>query len=127
MSGFDGEKLSVTLVKVVADAKGADEFTAPDSGKHFYAVQLRITNKGSAAYCDSPDNCVVVKDASGQQFQSDIADVTAGQSFGSVNLAAGDGVLGMVVFQIPNGDKVVKFHSTPDSGMGTDTAQWNLP
>jgi len=127
VAGFNGEKLTVTLVKVFPDAKGADEFTSPDAGKHFYAVQLRITNAGAAAYSDSPDNSAVLKDASGQQFQTDLSSVTAGQSFGSVNIAPGDSVLGVVVFQVPTGDKPVKVQFTPDSGMGNHTAQWNLP
>lgn len=127
VSGFNGEKLTVTLVKVFPDAKGADEFTTPAAGKVFYAAQLRIVNAGAKAYSDSPDNSVVLKDASGQQFQSDLASVTAGQSFGSVNLAAGDSVLGVVVFQVPSGDRPVKLQFTPDSGMADHTAQWNLP
>lgn len=127
VSGFNGEKLNVALVKVFPDAKGADEFTNPDAGKSFYAVQLRITDAGKSAYSDSPDNSVTLKDASGQQFQPDLADVTAGQSFaGSVNIAPGDSVLGVVVFQVPNGDKPVKLQFTPDSGMADSTAQWNL-
>lgn len=127
VGGFNGEKLTVTLVKVFPDAKGADEFTTPAAGKVFYAAQLRIVNAGAKAYSDSPDNSVVLKDASGQQFQSDLASVTAGQSFGSVNIAAGDSVLGVVVFQVPSGDKPVKLQFTPDSGMADHTAQWNLP
>lgn len=127
VSGFNGEKLTVTLVKVFPDAKGADEFTTPAAGKVFYAAQLRIVNAGAKAYSDSPDNSVVLKDASGQQFQSDLASVTAGQSFGSVNIAAGDSVLGVVVFQVSSGDKPVKLQFTPDSGMADHTAQWNLP
>lgn len=127
VTGFGGEKLTVQLVELFPDAKGADEFTQAGSGKQFYAVQLRITNTGSKAYSDSPDNCVVLRDASGQQFRSDLSNVTAGQSFGSVNLAAGDSVLGVVVFQVPVGDKPVKAQFTPDSGMADSTAQWNLP
>lgn len=127
VAGFGGEKLDVTLVKVFPDAKGADEFTSPAAGKAFYATQLRIMNIGSKAYSDSPDNSVVLRDAAGQQFQSDLASVSAGQSFGSVNLAAGDSVLGVVVFQVPIGDKPVKLQFTPDSGMADNTAQWNLP
>lgn len=127
VAGFGGEKLDVTLVRVFPDAKGADEFTTPAAGKVFYAAQLRIVNAGAKAYSDSPDNSVVLKDASGQQFQSDLASVTDGQSFGSVNLAAGDSVLGVVVFQVPSGDKPVKLQFTPDSGMADHTAQWNLP
>lgn len=127
VAGFSGEKLTVTLVKVFPGAKGADEFTTPDAGKQFYAVQLRIVNTGPKAYSDSPDNCAVLKDASGQQFQPDLSNVTAGQSFGSVNIAPGDSVLGVVVFQVSAGDKPVKVQFTPDSGMADHTAQWNLP
>ncbi|HZP55029.1 DUF4352 domain-containing protein [Actinocrinis sp.] len=127
VTGFNHEKLAVTLVKVFPDAKGADEFTSPDAGKVFYAVQLRIANAGGVAYSDSPDNGTVLKDAAGQQFQTDLASVTAGQSFGSVNIAPGDSVLGVVVFQVPNGDKPVRLQFTPDSGMADSTAQWNLP
>jgi uncharacterized protein DUF4352 len=126
VTGFDGAKLSITLVKVFPNAQGADEFTSPQSGKEFYAVQFRITNKGTAAYSDSPDNCAVLKDASGQQFQTDLSDVTAGQSFGSVNIAPGDSVLGVIVFQVPKGDNPVKAQFTPNSGMADSTAQWNL-
>lgn len=126
VTGFKNEKLSVTLVRVFPNAKGADEFTSPDSGKQFYAVQFRISNTGSVAYSDSPDNCAVLRDASGQQFQTDLSDVTAGQSFGSVNIAPGDSVLGVVVFQVPTTDKPLKVQFTPDSGMGDSTAQWNL-
>lgn len=127
ISGFQGEKLTVTLVKVFPKTSGADDFTSPDSGKRYYAVQLRIKNAAASAYSDSPDNGAVLRDASGQQFQSDFANVTAGQSFGSVNLAPGDSVLGVIVFQVPNGDKPVKLQLTTDSGMGPGTAQWNLP
>jgi len=127
VTGFQGVKLTVQLVKVFPDAQGADQFTSPDSGKRFYAVQLRITDTASSAWSDSPDNCVKLKDASGQQFESDLSDVTAGQSFGSVNLAPGDSVLGVVVFQVPTGDKPVKMQFTPDSGMADSAAQWNLP
>lgn len=126
VAGFQGSKLTVQLVKLFPNAQGADQFTNPDSGKQFYAAQLRITNTASSAWSDSPDNCVKLKDAAGQQFQSDLSDVTAGQSFGSVNLAPGDSVLGVVVFQVPTGDKPVKLQFTPNSGMADSTAQWNL-
>jgi uncharacterized protein DUF4352 len=127
VKGFDSEKVTVTLVKVFPNAHGSDEFNAPDAGKEFYAVQLRIVNDATAPWSDSPDNCVELKDASGQQFQMDVDTVTAGQSFaGSINLAKGDSVLGVEVFQIPKGDKVKSLQFTTDSGMGPGTAQWSL-
>lgn len=127
ISGYNNEKITVTLVKVFPDAQGTDEFNTPDAGKEFYAVQLRITNDATAAWSDSPDNCVVLKDASGQQFQADLSTVTAGQAFsGSVNLAKGDDALGVEVFQVPKGDAMKSLQFTTDSGMGPGTAQWTL-
>lgn len=68
-----------------------------------------------------------LKDASGQEFNFDVSTVSAGQAFsGSVNLADGDSVLGVEVFQIPAGDKVKSLQFTTDSGMGPGTAQWSL-
>jgi hypothetical protein len=127
IEGFNGEHIALTLVKVVTDAKGADEFTSPSAGKHFFAVQVRIVNTSkSVVYSDSPDNGMVAKDGAGQQFQTDVASITAGPGFGSVKLAPGDTALGYEVFQVPTGDKVTKVQYTIDSGMGSGTAQWSL-
>lgn len=127
ISGYNSEKIAVTLVKVVPNAKGADEFNQPDSGKVFVAVQLRIKDAASGTWSDSPDNCVVLRDASGQEFQPDFSTVTVGQGFsGSVNLASGSSVLGVEVFQVPKGDKPALLQFTTDSGMGPGTAQWSL-
>ena len=79
--GNGQEQLSVQLVKVVDPATGADEFTQPDAGKHFVAVQFKLTNSGPVAYSDAPDNDAKVLDAQGQSFESAIFDTTAGPGF----------------------------------------------
>ncbi|WP_051450865.1 DUF4352 domain-containing protein [Actinospica robiniae] len=123
----NGGKLAVTLIKVVPGAKGADEFNAPDAGKQFVAVQLRIKNVGTSAWSDSPDNCVQLRDGSGQQFNADLDNVSVGQSFaGSASLTPGSSVLGVEVFQLPSGDKLGLFQFQTDSGMGPGIAQWTL-
>lgn len=127
ISGFHGETLGITLVQVVPGAKGADELSTPDAGKQFVAVQLRITDTSpSVTYSDSPDNCVVAKDASGQQYRPQFDTVTVGQNFDSVNIAPGDSVLGVEVFELPVGDSVTQVQYTIDSGMGSGTAQWSV-
>jgi Domain of unknown function (DUF4352) len=127
ITGMNGERLALTLVKVVPDAKGSDEFNTPDSGKVFFAAQIRITNIAkSAVYSDSPDNCMVVADGQGQQFQTDLSTISAGPGFDTVNLAPGSKALGYEVFQVPKGDKVTEIQYTIDSGMGSGTAQWSL-
>src|SRR5262249_54361959 len=77
LAGFNsGEKMAVTVVQVFSHATGADSFTSPDPGKQFYAVQFRLSNVGSAAYSDAPDNSAQVIDASGQSYTADVDSVS---------------------------------------------------
>jgi hypothetical protein len=76
-----GEKLTVTVIKVVDPASGADEFTHPKAGYRFVAVQFRLVNAGTETYSDSPGNGAQLVDTQGQSFSDDFADTTAGPSF----------------------------------------------
>lgn len=78
LHGMDkGSQIAVTLVKWVDPAKGADEYTTPESGKRFVAAQVRIVNTGTGVYDDSPSNGVQIADTEGQRFSSDLNDVSA--------------------------------------------------
>jgi hypothetical protein len=126
LTGNDaGEKMAVTVTRVVSHAQPADEFSRPDPGKRFYAVQLRLADTGTTAYSDSPSNGAAVVDTAGQSYQSSIYDVAGCESFpGTENIAAGDKGLGCVVFQVPDGAKITKVQFTLDSGFGPATGQW---
>ncbi|MFC1402491.1 MULTISPECIES: DUF4352 domain-containing protein [Streptacidiphilus] len=127
LSGFEGEKADVTVVKVVDRPKGADEFTAPESGKRFYAVQFRIKDTGSKAYSDSPSNGAKLVDSAGQSYEADFSDTKAGASFPSaVNIASGSSGLGFITFQVPTGAKITQIQFGLDSGMADQTGQWNV-
>ncbi|MFH9892073.1 hypothetical protein ACH4O0_26375 [Streptomyces luteogriseus] len=52
----DGEALAVTVVKVVDPARAENEYSTPDVGLRFVAVQFRLKNTGTAVYSDSPSN-----------------------------------------------------------------------
>ena len=122
-----GEKMAVTVVKVVTRAAGSDEFNTPDPGKRFYAVQFRLSNTGSAAYSDSPSNSAQVIDSNGQSYQSDLSTVAACDSFpGSENIAVGSTGLGCVVFQVPRHAKITEVQFTLDSGFANQTGQWKI-
>jgi hypothetical protein len=122
-----GEKMAVTVTKIVSHAQPADQFSTPDPGKRFYAVQFRLANTGSAAYSDSPSNGAAVVDSAGQSYQATIGDVTGCESFpGTENIAAGDKGLGCVVFQVPDEAKITKVQFTLDSGFGPATGQWDV-
>lgn len=123
----DGSQLAVTLVKWVDPAKGADEFSAPDSGKRFVAVQFRITNTGKGVYDDSPSNGVQVADAQGQRFDSDYNDVSAGPSMAAeVKLRPGDQTLGYIAFQVPKASKIASVQFSMDSGFADEAGQWKI-
>ena len=122
-----GEKLAVTLVKVDSNAQSTDGFSTPPAGDAYFAAQIQIKNIGTAAYSDSADNCLVVKDGKGQTFQADLLSaVSSGPTMDQVNIAPGDTSLGWVVFDVTKGDTVAEVQFTPDSGMGGDTAQWTI-
>lgn len=123
----NGEKLAVTLVKIDTKAQATDGFSTPTAGDGYFAAQVQIKNIGTAAYTDSLDNCMIVKDGKGQQFQPDLLDsISSGPMLDQLTLAAGDSSLGWIVFDVPVGDSVAEVQFTEDSGMGGDTAQWSL-
>lgn len=117
----------MTVVKVISHALGSDEFNTPDPGNRFYAVQFRLTDKGSVAYSDSPSNGAQVVDSTGQSYQSDIFTVARCQSFpGTENIAVGSTGLGCVVFQVPKQAKITEVQFTLDSGFANQTGQWKV-
>lgn len=121
----DGEKMAITVTRIISHGKPANQYLTPDKGKRFYAVQFRLADTGTAAYSDSPSNGAAVVDSAGQSYQGSIYDVTQCQSFpGTVNIAAGQSGLGCVVFQVPAHAKITKVQFTLDSGFGPATGQW---
>lgn len=81
VAGNNNEQLTVQLVKIIDPASGADQFTTADQGKHFIAIQFRLSNSGTVTYTDSPDNDAKVLDAQGQSFSPDFSDTNAGPAF----------------------------------------------
>lgn len=120
-----GEKMAVTVTRIISNGQPADQYSTPDPGKRFYAVQFRLTDTGSAAYSDSPSNGAAVVDSAGQSYDSTFYDVAGCQSFpGTENIAAAQSGLGCVVFEVPVSAKITKVQFTLDSGFGPQTGQW---
>ncbi|MFI9782207.1 DUF4352 domain-containing protein [Kitasatospora sp. NPDC051984] len=117
----------VTLVKVVDNSEGADEYTKPADGKRFVSVQFRIKATGSAAYADAPANSAKVLDDKGQGYSSTVADTKAGPEFPvPANIAPGETALGFITFEIPADAKLDKIQFALDSGFAQQTGQWKL-
>ena len=124
----NGEKVSVTVTKVISSASPGDVLTSAPAGDRLYAIQFRLRDTGSAAYSDSPSNGAAVVDSAGQSYQASVTDTAAGcQSFlGTENIAPGSSGLGCIVFEVPKAAKIVSAQFTLDSGFGPQTGQWDV-
>jgi Domain of unknown function (DUF4352) len=121
-----GEQVTVTVVKVIATAEPADEFSGASVGKRLYAVQFRLKNTGRTAYSDAPSNGAAVVDTAGQSYNAQLAGNAVGcPSFSAPeNIAAGSSGLGCVTFDVPATAKITQVQFTLDSGLGPETGQW---
>lgn len=127
VGGSNGEKLNITVTRIVDPAVGATDFDVPDAGAHFIAVQFRLTNAGSASYNDSPSVEARFVDAKGQVFDSSFADTEAGPSFaGQISVAPHTTELGFVTFEVPDGTTLARVQYATDLGLG-QTAEWLVP
>lgn len=126
LQGFDpGLKISVTVNQVVSPATPAQDFIKPKSGNRFVAVQVTLTNVGQAVYTDSPTNGAFLIDGDQQQHRSTFGDVREGQSFGgTATINTGDARKGMIVYEVPEGAKLVKFQFALNSGMADQKGEW---
>jgi hypothetical protein len=122
-----GEKLDVTVVKVV-DPAGARRYENPSAGKRFVAVQFRLKNTGTAVYKDSPSSGATVIDKDGQRFSESFNDSTAGPPFpGSVTISPGKTALGFITFEVPRASRIVGVQFAMDSGFSDDVGEWRVP
>jgi hypothetical protein len=125
LTGNDrGEKMAVKLVRFLRRVRGTD-FTSAGAGHRLVAAQFRLTDIGSAAYSDAPDNSAVAVDSAGQSYQSNLGSVADCQAFGGTeNIAPGNSGLGCIVFTVPRHARITMIQFTLDSGFASDTGQW---
>lgn len=124
----EGLKVDVTVLKVAETIKATDDFSAPQPGNRFAAVQFRLHNVGTASYDDSPSNGAKVGDAESQQFDSTIIaqKISAGPLLpASVKLAPNGTAVGWVVFEVPKASKLAMVQFGLESGFG-QTGEWKI-
>jgi Domain of unknown function (DUF4352) len=121
-----GERVDVTVVKVVDPAKGAN-FSTPTAGNRYVSVQFTLRNTGTAAYSDSPSDGVQVVDTEGQAFNATLADTSAGPAFpASTSIAPGETGKGYITFEVPKASKVSKVQFALNSGFANQKGQWGV-
>ena len=111
-----GNVSSVTLIKVIDPAKGADEFNTPDNGKRFVGAEFRIKDLSGTTDDDANSNAVA-QGSNSQTYTADFSDIAGCTNFndGEYNVTAGQSVVGCVVFQVPKGVKTSAIQWAPDS------------
>jgi len=119
--------LEVTIVKLVDPAKPKESYIYPTKGEHWIGVQLKLVNKGTTAFVDSPLLGLDAADAQGQP-QNSFPDqeIAAGpmiDPLAGVRVEPGDTTLGYLVYSVPDGTKLARFTFAPP---GSSAAQWTL-
>lgn len=124
----NGEKVAVTLVRVVDPDSSSNEFETPPAGDRFESIQFRIVNTGSGSYQDDPFLEITAKDAAGQNMQQDLVTSTAAgaQLPSAMNLAPGDTALGFVTFDTPIGDTIAQAEYSIHGGVLGTTGEWQI-
>jgi len=131
LNGTDpGEKLQITLVKIVDPSKSASQYFVPAAGMHEVALEFRYKNVGTATYSQSILTDITVQDAVSHSYPIDIAgDTTAGPGFPGdmINIGSGESADGFVTFQVPTGTPITGVKVGLDYGFGGDTGEWLVP
>jgi hypothetical protein len=123
-----GNKISVTLTRVIDPAQGADQFTTPQSGSRFVGAVFKI--KGiSGTFSDDANNDATVIGSNGQTYTADFDSIAGYTSFnnGQFSVSAGESSVGAVTFQIPLAVKVSKVEWSANGGFGGAPAEWLIP
>lgn len=127
LQGLDpGLKVDVTVTRVVDRATPASDILKPQAGNRYVAVELQLTNKGQVAYQDAPPNGSSLIDDQGHQYRTAISEVREGVSLTSVTISPGDSRKGVVLFEVPEAVKVVKFQFGLNSGFASQKGEWTI-
>jgi hypothetical protein len=121
--------LAVTLNQVIDPASGADQYTTPNAGNRFIAVDVKIVNNGTAAFSDDANNDVTLIGTDNQSYTADFDNVSECTNFnsGQYTLAPGESTTGCVVFQVPDAINTAKVQFQTQSGLSQSTGEWLVP
>lgn len=119
---------AVKLVGVIDPAQGADQFTTPDAGKRFVAVEISITGKSPGNDSNSADDNLGVVGTNHQVYSADLSSVSECTDFanGQYTVTKDQSETGCVAFQLPTGVNVAQVKYNPNAGFSTNEAIWTL-
>ena len=122
-----GDTYRVTLVKVIDPARGAGQFSSPDSGKRFVGLVFKIKALTGSPQNEDANTDAVLVGGNGQNYSADFDGIAGYTNFdsGTIHVSQGDTVTGSVTFQVPVGVTVSKVQWSALSGFGS-TVEWNV-
>jgi hypothetical protein len=122
----NGDIYRVALVKVIDPARGADQFSSPDSGKRFVGLVFTIRALAGSPQNEDANTDAVLVGGNGQNYSADFDGIAGYTNFdsGTIHVAQGETVTGAVTFQVPDGITVSKVQWSALSGFGM-TAEWD--
>ncbi len=122
-----GDAYRVTLVKVIDPARGADQFSPPDSGKRFVGLVFKIKALTGSPQHEDANNDAVLVGGNGQNYSADFDGIAGYTNLasGTIHVALGDTVTGAVTFQVPDEVTVSKVQWSALSGFGS-TVEWDV-
>ena len=105
-----GDTYQVSLVKVIDPARGADQFSSPDSGKRFVGLVFKVRALTGSPKNEDANIDAVLVGGNGQNYSADYDGIAGYTNFdsGTIHVAQGDTVTGAVTFQVPDGITVSK-------------------
>lgn len=125
VTGDEGEKFEVTLVRAVDPATSSNPYSTPAPGNRLIALQWRVTNTGTAVVEPSPSYETTLIDVDGQSFRSTYVSTTAGVVFpSSAQIPPGESRLGFITYEAPADAKIVKVEY--DASYEKPPASWQL-
>jgi len=122
-----GDTYRVTLVKVIDPARGADQFSSPDSGKRLVGLIFKVRALIGSPKNEDANTDAVLVGGNGQNYSADFDGIVGYTNFdnGVIHVTQGDTVTGSVTFQLPDRVKVSKVQWSALSGFGL-TVEWNV-
>jgi hypothetical protein len=123
-----GDKMSVTLTRVIDPAQGADQFTTPDNGNRFVGAVVHIAGI-SGTFSDDANNDATLIGSNGQTYTADFDSISGYTNFndGEYNVSSGEKSVGAITFQVPVAVKVAKIEWSANGGLGGAPAEWQVP
>lgn len=123
-----GDKIRVSLTRVIDPAQGSDQFDTPNNGNRFVGTVFSITGI-SGNFSDDANNDATLIGSNGQTYSADFDSITGYTNFngGQYNVSVGEKSVGAVTFQVPLGVRVATIEWSANGGFGGAPAEWQVP